>query len=646
MTERSPSLPATGRAVPGRSSALREAFLSGMLAAGLGLGVITVLVLVLWITSPYPDSGPSGALHIAADLWLLAQGADLLRNGTLSDVATPVGLSPLLLGMLPCWLLYRAARHVFEPPEADDLGWAPDQRDQPDHRHRSGHPDQPAHQRYSEGGDRPDRLAGHRHAGPEPGREPPGAVRAEALPAPMLEPAAAFGWVAGGYLLVTVAAVAYASTGPVRVAPLSALLHLPAFTVVTVAVGAWTAVGHPRAPLSPRLRAALARLPGRVRAWSTRGRAAAALRAAAGAVVALLGGGALLTAVSMAGHAGSAQYAFRHLSDGWSGRLAVLLLSVALLPNAVVWAAAYGLGPGFAVGAGAVFGPLRPSGSVGLPYFPLLAAVPTEGTGGLPARLLAGSVPVAAGLSVAWFIATAAVRRPSDGSRHRPGGPDRGWLRRRGHPEQPSSDVPGRAAAGPVQNPGWGMLETALTAALASIGCGVAMALLAWAAGGPVGRETLATFGPSGWRTGVAALGWTALLGVPGSVLLRWWRLRKRTAPAVRSAPAATSAVPAGGGADAAPGPEAGPASGPGVVGAATEVRWTPRSAVPSLKVSVLRCGRRWLDLVPAADTTTPTSGKLARTGGEPTGAGKPDGVGKRDGTRGAGGVGDGAGAA
>ena len=52
-----------------RSPGLASALLGGALAAGLGLAAFAVLVILLWISSPYPDSGPDGALHIAAALY-------------------------------------------------------------------------------------------------------------------------------------------------------------------------------------------------------------------------------------------------------------------------------------------------------------------------------------------------------------------------------------------------------------------------------------------------------------------------------------------------------------------------------------------------------------------------------------------------
>ncbi|MBR8643381.1 hypothetical protein KEF29_38600 [Streptomyces tuirus] len=97
-----------------RSPELTDALVGGAVAAGLGLASFAVLVMLLWITSPYPDSGPGGALHVAAALWLLAHGAELVRTDTLSGVPAPVGVPPLLLLALPVWLLHRAARDATD----------------------------------------------------------------------------------------------------------------------------------------------------------------------------------------------------------------------------------------------------------------------------------------------------------------------------------------------------------------------------------------------------------------------------------------------------------------------------------------------------------------------------------------------------
>ncbi|WP_307840639.1 DUF6350 family protein, partial [Streptomyces sp. G44] len=100
-----------------RSPGLATCLAAGAVAAGLGLGSLAVLVIALWISSPYPDSGPDGALHIAASLWLLAHGTELVRPGTLSGASVPVGVTPLLLAALPAWLVYRAARDASDPED-------------------------------------------------------------------------------------------------------------------------------------------------------------------------------------------------------------------------------------------------------------------------------------------------------------------------------------------------------------------------------------------------------------------------------------------------------------------------------------------------------------------------------------------------
>ncbi|MDJ0383374.1 DUF6350 family protein, partial [Streptomyces sp. G-G2] len=109
VTERGTSLPTAPRSGGRRRSpAAAACVLSGAVAAGLGLGCVAVLVIVLWISSPYPDSGPGGALHVAAGLWLLAHGTELIRYDTLSGVPAPVGVTPLLLLGLPILLMRRA----------------------------------------------------------------------------------------------------------------------------------------------------------------------------------------------------------------------------------------------------------------------------------------------------------------------------------------------------------------------------------------------------------------------------------------------------------------------------------------------------------------------------------------------------------
>lgn len=122
MTEQAPPYPpaGTGRA---HAAARASAVSAGVAAAGLALAALAAVVLLLWVVSPYPDSGPDGALHIASGLWLLAQGADLVREGTLSSVAVPIGVTPLLLTALPAWLLHRGTASAVANGTYRSAGW-------------------------------------------------------------------------------------------------------------------------------------------------------------------------------------------------------------------------------------------------------------------------------------------------------------------------------------------------------------------------------------------------------------------------------------------------------------------------------------------------------------------------------------------
>ncbi|MEU3353349.1 DUF6350 family protein [Streptomyces sp. NPDC037389] len=412
-------------ALPGSAS---TAFIGGVLAAGLGLGAFAMAVLAMWITSPYPDSGPAGALRVAADLWLLAHGAGLVRTETLAGPPAPIALTPLLCALVPCTLLYRAACHALEPPE-----------DAP--------PDTPG-------------------------------------PAPR----PAFTAMLGGYLLVALAAVVYAWSSPVRPAPLSTLLQLPLVAAAFIAAGVWTADGRPGLPAPLFVRRVL---PTRLRRWFTRARLTAIARTGAMAAAVLLGGGLLLVAASLVMHAGTAQDAAIQLAPRWSGRVALALLSVALLPNAMVWAVAYGLGPGFTVGAGSLVAPLSaaPDRPV-LPRFPLLAALPEPGAAS--PLVLAGAAALAAGAGIA--VAHTAV---------------------------------------PRRAPRVGYGEAAATAVLGALLCGVLMTVLTYASSGAIGNDALAGFGPPCWRTGGAAAAWTAAIGLPGALVVRW---RRGAVPSARGA--------------------------------------------------------------------------------------------------------------
>ncbi|MGW1757025.1 cell division protein PerM [Streptomyces mirabilis] len=424
MTDRRLSLSPLLTRMRHRSPGLGASLLGGALAAGLGLGSFAVLVMMLWISSPYPDSGPSGSLHVAAALWLLAHGVELIRTETLSGLPMPVGVTPLLLVVLPVWLLYRAVRGVAD-------------------------------------------------------------AEAEA------EPGTVWTGVVGGYLTVGLAATLYCSGGELRPSWVWTAGCLPLLAGSAAGVGVWAAYGRAGFPVPARVRRLLAVLPAGVRRCAPQFFGASARAAGAGAAV-LVGGGSLLVAVSLVWHGDAVRDSFAQLTEVWSGRFAVLLLCLALVPNAAVWGAAYGLGPGVVLGAGHVVGPLSAAGPGPLlPAFPLLAAVPVPGAvpGAVWSEVGMG-VPVVAGMTVAWFLVTAGAPRE------------------------------GREA--------WSCGRVVVGVGVAAVLCGLVMAVLAGVAGGPLGVAALAHFGPVWWQVGGVVVVWTVGVGVPVGVGLWGWGLWRR----------------------------------------------------------------------------------------------------------------------
>lgn len=441
--------------------ALYTGLLGGAAAAATGLAAVALPLFLLWIVSPYVEAGSGGVLHLAAGLWLLAHGAEL------GYAATPVGVPPLLLTAAAVVLLYRVAARAA-------------------------------------------RQAGAAAAGP-------------------LLLGLCAGYLLGG---VAVFAVAAASAGSPSVRPAGAALGLLLVALPAAAAGVRSGAGPYRVSLLPRTRT-------EPPAWSRRllrrgrclldrlyvpGGAVAAARAAAGAGATLLGGGALVFAVSLLLRFGTAGTISAQLAPDLVGRFALLLLCAVMLPNAAVWAAAYALGPGFALGGG--FAPLS-TAAVTPPAFPLFAALPSAGRS--PLGLLTLVVPAAAGVVAALLL--------------------------------------GRAAGD------WGVLATA-RAGLAAAGCaGAAVAVCAAASGGALGTSALAYVGPSPWWTGLAALVWTALVGIPGALLVRWqpWSGRgAQPAPGLAPGPTADPAPEPG------PGPVWDPAWDPATWDLDADPAWDP----------------------------------------------------------------------
>jgi len=203
--------------------------------------------------------------------------------------------------------------------------------------------------------------------------------------------------------------------------------------------------------------------------------------------------GALLAGVSLAMHLGTYRTAVGSLSPGIGGSALLLLAGLSYLPNSVIWAIAYMLGPGFLFGVGTA---VSPSGSAlgALPAFPMLAALPVGQAAAFPPWLgffvllmpyLAGAL---AGLMTVRIAPTPQIE------------------------------------AAPL----WGLLTGSLA--------GVAIGFAAKFSGGPLGSGRLAAVGPAGLEAGVVAVlevGVTAALvaGAANFLILRH-HIRRLTASA------------------------------------------------------------------------------------------------------------------
>jgi Family of unknown function (DUF6350) len=296
--------------------------------------------------------------------------------------------------------------------------------------------------------------------------------------APARDTAVAAGALAVTYgLLGALAATAVGAPGP-TVSPLRAGATLAAFGAGAAVVGALPATGA--------LAALASRTPAAVRDGLRTGVVAGCLLVAAGAGIAGL-------AIALKG--GDAADLIAAYRTGTAGQAGITLVSVAFAPNVAVWAAAYALGPGFAVGTDTVVRTTDVTAGV-LPALPLAAGLPEGPLDGLGAALLA--VPVAAGLAAGWLLARRRSGAGRAGSRAAP----------------PPGRVPAQRVAEDMPAVG-GWTALLASATLAGPVAGLALGLAAVASGGSLGDGRLAQLGPTGWQVAAAA---TVLVGL-GSVV-------------------------------------------------------------------------------------------------------------------------------
>jgi Family of unknown function (DUF6350) len=110
------------------------------------------------------------------------------------------------------------------------------------------------------------------------------------------------------------------------------------------------------------------------RKWFALGRAVLAAQ-----LVILVAGAAVLI-IGLGMHLNRVTALYEALQPGVTGAIALLVLQLTVVPNALVWSASYALGSGFSLGSGSVVAPAGTQLGI-VPAIPLLGALPTAGPG-------------------------------------------------------------------------------------------------------------------------------------------------------------------------------------------------------------------------------------------------------------------------
>lgn len=214
------------------------------------------------------------------------------------------------------------------------------------------------------------------------------------------------------------------------------------------------------------------------------------LRAGVVSALLILAAGAAVAGLSVAVGGSQAADMISAYRTGVAGQAGIMLVSLGYGANAVVWAAAYLLGPGFLLGTDSAI--RLTEVTVGpLPTLPLLSGLPDGPLGASGAALLA--VPVLAAMASGWLL----TRRLLDVHHVVDGHLTQG--RKPGDPapaEPPWSLVLGAAVlSGPV--------------------AGLVLGLLSWMSGGSLGDGRLAEIGPVPWQVALIA---TIVVAVSASI--------------------------------------------------------------------------------------------------------------------------------
>jgi Family of unknown function (DUF6350) len=214
------------------------------------------------------------------------------------------------------------------------------------------------------------------------------------------------------------------------------------------------------------------------------------------AALAILAVGAACTGLSIAVHGGQAAATIAAYRTGVVGQAGITLVSLAYGPNAAVWATAYLLGPGFALGVGSAV--RLTEVTVGpLPTLPLLAGLPDGPMGAGGTAVLA--IPVVIAMAAGWLLTRRLRRSPVTS------GTD-------------LVDQPDPA----VGQPAWSLVLG--SALIAGPVAGLVLGGLAWLSGGSLGAGRLAQIGPVPWQVALVATGVVAVPAAIGAALARAFR--------------------------------------------------------------------------------------------------------------------------
>jgi len=105
-------------------------------------------------------------------------------------------------------------------------------------------------------------------------------------------------------------------------------------------------------------------------------------RAVVAAQLVMLVAGAALLVTGLSMHVKRVEALHQALYTGVAGAIALLVLQLAFVPNALVWSASYALGSGFSLGTGSVVAPAGTQLGI-VPAIPLLGALPDTGPGAM-----------------------------------------------------------------------------------------------------------------------------------------------------------------------------------------------------------------------------------------------------------------------